>query len=89
MSTSREATFNRFTLEIPESSVLDCTHPGPCDEDVAYWVDRVNWQQVDADEIRAELAEYGAWDDEELADEDANRRRILWIAAGNIADDVQ
>lgn len=41
----------------------------------------------DAD-IRAELKEYGTWDAEDLADAAANRERILWIAAGNIAEEA-
>ena len=80
------AYFNRFELEIPEDSVDDCSHPGPCDDDVASWVDEVDWDQVAPTEIRAELGEYGAWDDDELSNDAANRRRILWLAAGNISE---
>lgn len=39
-------------------------------------------------DIRAELKEYGAWDAAQLADDDANRERIVWIAAGNIAEEL-
>ena len=38
------------------------------------------------DHIRAELAEYGAWDSAELADDAQNRQRIVWIAAANITE---
>jgi hypothetical protein len=34
-------------------------------------------------QIRSELEGHGAWDETELADDDANRERILWIAAGD------
>jgi hypothetical protein len=47
-------------------------------------------KQLDAlspDDIRSELKEYGAWDDDELADDEANKQRILWIAGGNISED--
>lgn len=37
--------------------------------------------------IRAELRESGAWDNDELADDDANWQRLIWIAAGNINDE--
>lgn len=43
--------------------------------------------KIPADKIRAELKEYGAWDETELADDEANRLRIVWIAAGNISED--
>lgn len=47
-------------------------------------------KQLDAlspDDIRSELENYGAWDDDELADDEANKQRILWIAGGNISED--
>jgi len=34
------------------------------------------------------LSEYGAWDEEELADDEMNRVRLLWIAAGNAQDAI-
>ena len=40
----------------------------------------------DADLLRDELREYGAWDADELADHDANLDRILWIACGDITE---
>ncbi len=44
---------------------------------------------LDADELRDELREYGAWDDTELADHDANLNRILWQAGCDIIDNYQ
>ncbi len=41
------------------------------------------------DAIRKELAEQGAWDVSELADDAANMARLVWIAAGNISDEPQ
>lgn len=87
MSTqTKTAYFDRFTFDMPEQAVQDCHHQGACDEDVAYWADRLKID-VDPELIRAELKEYGAWDAEELADDRANLERILWIAAGNIQED--
>lgn len=79
------AYFDRFELEIPESAVQDCSHQGPCDEDVAYWAPKVSFP--DPELIRAELKEYGAWDENQLLDEEENRSRLLWIAAGNIREE--
>ncbi len=89
------ASFNRFELRLPGQCVLDCSHSGQCDEDVAFWAPKVRAQcNADsfkngptADNVRAELKEYGAWDAEELSDDDANWRRLVWCAANNIAED--
>ena len=83
----KTAYFERFTLPLPDDAVVSCSHQGACDEDVAFWETRVDRpDDITPDNLRAELKGYGAWDDEELADDDANWRRILWIAAGNIQD---
>jgi hypothetical protein len=89
------ASFNRFELRLPGQCVIDCSHSGQCDEDVAHWVSKVR-ALVESDnfpnrptteKIRAELQECGAWDDEELSDEDQNWHRLVWIAANNVAED--
>lgn len=91
------ASFNRFELRLPGQCVLDCSHSGPCDNDVARWVPRVR-EQVASDafpnaptpeKIRDELEEYGTWDDKELQDEEQNWHRLVWIAAGNISDEEE
>lgn len=89
------ASFNRFELRLPGQCVIDCSHSGQCDDDVEAWIDRVR-KQIASDDfpnkptpelIREELREYGAWDDEELANDEQNFRRIVWLAAGSISDD--
>ena len=89
------ASFNRFELRLPGQCVTDCSHSGQCDSDVEGWVEKIR-AQIEADnfpnkptpdKIRAELKEYGAWEPEELADDEQNFRRLIWIAAGNINDD--
>lgn len=89
------ASFNRFEFRLPGECVTDCSASGAVDEAVAYWVPRIQEQvQKDAfrnaptpEAIRAELAEYGAWDENELADDAQNWHRLVWIAAGNISED--
>lgn len=89
------ASFNCFELRLSGAAVADCSHSGQCDSDVAHHAPLVA-AQVEADnfpnkptpaKVRAELEEYGAWDDDELADDDANWQRIVWLAAGSIAED--
>jgi hypothetical protein len=83
------ALFNRFTISMRKDAVLDCAHPGACDKGVAYWVGRMKRQlsKIDPQDIAKELAEYGAWDENELQDHDANLQRIVWTAANDIRED--
>lgn len=66
------------------------SHPGPCDADIAalrtlpYIAEQL--AELDPEILAGELREYGAWDDAELADHDANLSRILWLACGDIAE---
>jgi hypothetical protein len=88
------ASRNSFEFRIPGAAVIDIARPGPADDAVAFWIDQVREQVEkdsfpngpDAEAIRRDLAEYGAWDAEELADDGQNWHRLLWIAAGDIAD---
>jgi hypothetical protein len=87
-----EATFNRFSIAMTAEQARDASHAGQCDDDVAALVARpeiaAQLDKIGPDDIRAELREYGAWEAAELADDDANRLRIVWIAAGNIREEV-
>lgn len=80
------ASFNRFEIELPDDCVADCSHQGDCDSDVRHWADKLELDAKPAD-IRAELKESGAWDAEELSDNEANKQRIIWIAACNIKEE--
>lgn len=87
------AQFNRFELQVPVSVALDCSQPGKdASDDVDFALrctpagDAID--TLDPDLIRKELREYGAWDDTELADDDANRARLLWIAACDVREEL-
>lgn len=82
------APFNRFELRLPGKAVDDCSHSGPCDDDVAHWESRVvRPENCTPEALREELDEYGAWSAEELADDAANWERIVWIACGNVSEE--
>ncbi len=89
------ASFNRFELRLSGEAVCAIAHAGPCDADVAQYAPIVRAQmeannfpnKPTPEKIRAELKEYGAWDAEELADDDQNWLRLVWSAACNIAED--
>ena len=85
------ATFVRFEIIMDEDTARACSQPGRDaaeDVDAALRVPMIEAQldAIPADAIRAELREYGAWDDAELADDAENRKRIVWIAACDIRE---
>lgn len=86
------AQFNRFEIELTKAQVTSVCTSGSNDAAVEILINvpkvRRQLNKIDPDAIRAELREYGAWDDDELADDDENRRRIIWLAAWNIYDDL-
>lgn len=88
----KSAYFERFEIRMTLSQALDASHPGPCDSEVAALLDtpaiKKQLDKISPDSIRAELQEYGAWDETELSDDSENRLRIVWIAAGDIREEV-
>jgi hypothetical protein len=85
------AQFNRFEIKMTLEQARGASHQGRCDEDVEALLKlrhiQKQLQRISPTAIREELKEYGAWDEEELADHEANMQRIVWIAAGNIVDE--
>ena len=86
------AFFDRFTIWLTQEEAEQGSHQGACDDDIAYLLttDAIKNQMVTfhPDHIRAELEGYGAWDEEELADDKANQSRILWVACGNVREEL-
>ena len=84
----KTAMFERFEIELPPEAVADCSHAGPCDIDLDFWAPLTpRPAEVTPEKLAAELKSYGAWDQEELADDGQNWKRIVWLAAGNIKDE--
>lgn len=79
------------SIELPEDVARNCSHSGPCDEDIKLAMQlpeiKAELSEIDRDDLKKELSEYGAWSDEELSNHEDNLERILWIAAGNIVDE--
>lgn len=84
------ATFNRFEVKLTLSHAEYGYHQGQCDESIAYLRTLTNVKRelakLDAEKLKDELREYGAWDDIELSDHDTNLSRILWLACADIVD---
>ncbi len=84
------ASFDRFEIRMPGLAVQDIAHSGDNGPAVSYWESRIinEWpERCTPEAIRTELAEYGAWDDDELKDDAVNWQRLLWIAAWDIAEE--
>jgi hypothetical protein len=45
-------------------------------------------KRVDPAHLRAELESYGAWEAHELADHAENLKRLVWLAACDITEEV-
>jgi dethiobiotin synthetase len=77
-------------IEMTMAQAQSASHQGQCDDDVQALSNnrkiRRQLERIDPVALRKELAEYGAWDDQELADHEQNIQRILWIAAGDIVE---
>lgn len=83
--------FNNLEIEMTLRQAEFCSHPGDCFHDVEALMGEPSIKRqrskIDPELIRQELREYGAWEDEELADDEANWQRILWLGACDIAEE--
>lgn len=87
-----ESYFNYIgSITLPLDVVRLCSHSGDCTEDVQRCMElpevKAELSEIDPDQLRKELREYGAWDDQQLSSHGDNLERILWIAAGNIQEE--
>jgi hypothetical protein len=86
------AHFDRFSIELTKNEANMGSHQGQCDNDVAHLLTypKVKRQlaKIPDDVLARALKEYGAWDETELKDREANNARIIWIACGNILEEI-
>lgn len=77
-------------LNITNKIAKLCSHQGQCDDDVRRCLElpeiKKQFNKIDNITMAIVLKEYGAWDEKELQDIEANKNRILWIAAGDILE---
>ena len=79
----------RVEVVVPGETLIDLTASGPVDDAAEYWSHEGRtwgWGDVDPSDVAVDLAEYGAWDEEDLKDEDQNRERFLWTASGMVTE---
>lgn len=82
----------RIEIELLLDDARSVAHQGQCDEDVLAlskvpYIER-QLGAIDPILLAAELREYGAWDEDELADHQQNLQRILWLACGEIKEEA-
>ena len=88
------AMFERFELELTLKQAMSVSTPG---QDALENVEIVlqdskviaQLNAIGPSSLRDELKEYGAWNDDELTDDESNRERIVWIAGCNIREEME
>ena len=84
--------FERFELTMTLAQAESCSQPGrDAEPDVLELMQdpkiRRQRKKISPDLVRQELEEYGAWSDEEPADDEANWMRLLWVGACDIVEE--
>jgi hypothetical protein len=76
-----------YVEDFPPNCIQDCSHPGPCDDDVRVWRNTLEFT-VPREQAINGLLGYGAWTREELeAKSDKQLAEIvLWLACGDFSD---
>lgn len=72
-------------FQLPTDCIEQCSASGSVDEAVDYWQKQLQLNLNKADMIK-ELNEYGCWETLEYDSRETLERRIIWLAAGDMAD---
>lgn len=86
------ASFNRFELKITKAQAMQGSHQGEGYPDIQALLTvpaiRRQFNKIPAELIALELKDYGAWDEQELSNHEENKARILWIACGDVTEEM-
>src|SRR6478736_4299547 len=90
---TKAAYFNYIgSIELPVEIVEMCPISGEADSAIAFMrtLPEVisELSEIDPEKLRLELKEYGAWEPEDITNHNTNLDRILWLACGNIQDEM-
>lgn len=81
---------NRYEFQLRQSEVDSLPQSGAADDAVEALATnpevRARMAHISPESLAAELKEYGAWDETELADHEQNIRRALWIGALDVRE---
>lgn len=77
-------------LNITKKDALTCSHSGDCENDVKFLMSspkiKRQLDKLDKTQLKKELSEYGAWDENDLNDHEQNLVRWLWISCCDISE---
>ena len=80
-------------IELTIDQVESGSHQGQCDDDIAELLKAPaiaeQLDKIGPDALRLAMKEVGAWDADELANDDDNRSRALWQACCNAKEDMR
>lgn len=80
-------------IELTIDQAENGSHQGSCDDDIAELLKEPaiaeQLDEIGADKLRLAMKEAGAWDADELANDDDNRARALWQACCNAKEDMR
>jgi hypothetical protein len=80
----------RIELHIAMNDARTALRSRPCNDDIASLRNvpylRRQLAKISPSVLLGELREYGAWNNAELADHDANLTRLLWLACCDVAE---
>ena len=92
MANKLYASLNYFDLYFTRQDVDSMPLSGQCDDVVKIIAKKPyivrQFAAIDNSKLIKELSEYGAWDNVELQDKQANIERIIWIACGDIKENL-
>lgn len=79
--------FNYLNFELPVDCVEECSASGSVDSAVEYWQQQLKLN-LNRNDMILELAEYGAWTDNELAELDDSEleQKLIWVGACDISE---
>jgi len=84
------SSFDYFDIGLTREQVTACSHSGSCDDDVETVLQTEEMKnqlsKISDENLIKVLRDLGAWDQDEFQDRKANEMRIVWIAAGDIAE---
>lgn len=93
MAKLKYARFNYINcIGLTKKDYLNCSKSGNVENEAKEVVKKRyiqnRFKNIDSTQLAKELKEYGAWNSEELKDNEANKERIIWIASCDIKENI-
>lgn len=82
--------YGNMVRDLPPECISACSHSGSCDDDVAFWVDELEFDKgLPVNLAKRWLKATGGWTDDEIEAWTTRdiAERVLWIVCGNLKED--